>query len=118
LSAEARLLQVLKRLWELPLDIRISGQPPAQIEPARLCPSRKSAAALAIRPRADRLDLIPQIGDGPEPRSSAHRAAAGALPHHRARGAPRQQRAVLFRQRRYGFNNSSSSIISARCLSI
>ncbi len=26
LSAEARLLQMLKRLWELPIDIRISGQ--------------------------------------------------------------------------------------------
>ena len=26
LSAEARLLQILKRLWELPVDIRISGQ--------------------------------------------------------------------------------------------
>src|SRR4029078_11685704 len=25
LSAEARLLQILKRLWELPVDIRISG---------------------------------------------------------------------------------------------
>ena len=62
------------------------------------------------------MDLIAQIGDGPEPRSSAHRAAAGALPHHRARGAPRQQRAVLFRQRRYGFNNELIELYNFRSM--
>ncbi|MDE2445560.1 MAG: undecaprenyl-phosphate glucose phosphotransferase, partial [Alphaproteobacteria bacterium] len=36
LSAEQRLLQILKRLWELPVDIRVSGQ----------------AAALKLSPRA------------------------------------------------------------------
>ena len=28
MSAEQRLLQILKRIWELPIDIRVSGHPP------------------------------------------------------------------------------------------
>jgi hypothetical protein len=60
LFAEARLLQILKRLWELPVDIRISGQD------SRLKLSPRAYTHLGNRPLLsvfDRLGLIPQIGD-------------------------------------------------------
>ncbi len=106
LSAEQRLLQILKRLWELPVDIRISGQ----------------ASRLKLSPRAyDWLGDLPLLAVFDLPLGTwgwfvkgifdrvvaallivltAPIMAAVALAIKLESPGP-----VLFRQKRYGFNN-------------
>ena len=106
LSAEQRLLQILKRLWELPVDIRISGQ----------------ASRLKLSPRAyDWLGDLPLLAVFDLPLGAwgwfvkgifdrviaallivllAPVMAAVALAIRLESPGP-----VLFRQKRYGFNN-------------
>ena len=53
LSAEARLLHILKRLWELPVDIRISGQA------SSLKPSPRASTHIGIPPFLSVVDPPP-----------------------------------------------------------
>ena len=117
LSAEARLLQILKRLWELPVDIRISGQ----------------ASKLKLSPRAythlGNLPLLavfdrPLTGWGSFLKSAMDRVLAAllivllspvllltALAVRLDSKGP-----VLFKQRRYGFNNELIEIYKFRSM--
>ncbi|WP_368911832.1 undecaprenyl-phosphate glucose phosphotransferase [Taklimakanibacter deserti] len=117
LSAEARLLQILKRLWELPVDIRISGQ----------------ASKLKLSPRAytqlGNLPLLavfdrPLTGWGSFLKSTMDRGLAvllivvlspilalTALAVRLDSKGP-----ILFKQRRYGFNNELIEVYKFRSM--
>ncbi|QIG50087.1 undecaprenyl-phosphate glucose phosphotransferase [Nordella sp. HKS 07] len=119
LSAEARLLQILKRLWELPVDIRISGQ----------------ASKLKLSPRAyTHLGNLPLLAVFDRPLtgwSSFLKAAmdrtlallfivllwpvlaATALAVRLDSKGP-----ILFKQRRYGFNNELIEIYKFRSMHV
>lgn len=117
LSAEARLLQILKRLWELPVDIRISGQ----------------ASKLKLSPRAythlGKLPLLavfdrPLTGWGSFVKSAMDRSLAAVLivllspilfltalcVRLDSKGP------ILFKQRRYGFNNELIEVYKFRSM--
>ena len=117
LSAEARLLHILRRLWELPVDIRISGQ----------------ASALKLGPRAytylGRLPLLavfdrPLNGWSMFLKSMVDRVIAAlaiilmspvmiavALAVRFESPGP-----IIFRQRRYGFNNELIEVYKFRSM--
>jgi Undecaprenyl-phosphate glucose phosphotransferase len=117
LSAEARLLHILRRLWELPIDIRISGQ----------------ASALKLGPRAytylGKLPLLavfdrPLNGWNSFMKSTVDRVIAAlaiavlapvmlgvALAVRLESNGP-----VIFRQRRYGFNNELIEVFKFRSM--
>ena len=117
LSAEARLLQILKRLWELPVDIRISGQ----------------ASKLKLSPRAyTHLGNLPLLAVFDRPltgwssflKSTMDRSlallfiivfspvlAATALAVRLDSKGP-----ILFKQRRYGFNNELIEVYKFRSM--
>ncbi|MGE3877248.1 MAG: undecaprenyl-phosphate glucose phosphotransferase [Parvibaculaceae bacterium] len=106
ISAEARLLQILKRLWELPVDIRISGQA------SRLKLSPRAYTQLGNLPLLAVFDR-PLTGWGSFLKSTMDRCLAGilivllspilALTALAVRLDSRGP--ILFKQRRYGFNN-------------
>jgi Undecaprenyl-phosphate glucose phosphotransferase len=117
LSAEARLLHILKRLWELPVDIRISGR----------------ASALKFSPRAySRLGNLPLLAVFDRPlrgwqsflKNAVDRVlAALALillsPVMLAAAAAvklESKGPVIFKQRRYGFNNELIEIYKFRSM--
>lgn len=117
LSAEARLLQILKRLWELPVDIRISGQ----------------ASKLKLSPRAyTHLGNLPLLAVFDRPltgwssflKATMDRSLAllfivlsfpvlalTALAVRLDSKGP-----ILFKQRRYGFNNELIEIYKFRSM--
>lgn len=117
LSAEARLLQILKRLWELPVDIRISGQ----------------ASKLKLSPRAyTQLGNLPLLAVFDRPltgwssflKSAMDRSlaflfivlfspilAVTALAVRLDSKGP-----ILFKQRRYGFNNELIEVYKFRSM--
>ena len=117
LSAEARLLQILKRLWELPVDIRISGQ----------------ASKLKLSPRAyTHLGNLPLLSVFDRPltawasflKSVMDRTLAALLI---ALLSPLllitalwvrldSKGPVFFKQRRYGFNNELIEIYKFRSM--
>ncbi len=117
LSAEARLLTILKRLWELPVDIRISGK----------------ASGLKFSPRAytylGNLPLLsvfdrPLIGWGLFLKNVMERmlAAAGIVafaPVMLAVAAAiklESKGPVIFKQKRYGFNNELIEVYKFRSM--
>ncbi len=117
LSAEERLLHILKRLWELPVDIRISGQ----------------ASRLKLSPRAyDYLGNLPLLAVFDRPLGTwgwfvkevfdrvvaaillvlfAPIMAVVALAIKLESPGP-----VLFRQKRYGFNNELIEVYKFRSM--
>ncbi len=117
MAAEQRLLQILKRLWELPVDIRISGQ----------------SSALKLSPRAySHLGDLPLLSVFDRPLSGwnlflkesmdrliatlaiialAPVMAAVALAVKLESKGP-----VLFKQRRYGFNNELIEVYKFRSM--
>jgi Undecaprenyl-phosphate glucose phosphotransferase len=116
-AAEARLLHILKRLWELPVDIRISGQ----------------ASTLKLSPRAytylGQLPLLavfdrPLTAWGAFLKSAMDRVLAAILivllsPVMLAAAAAvrlESKGPVLFKQRRYGFNNELIEIYKFRSM--
>lgn len=117
LSAEARLLQILKRIWELPVDIRISGQ----------------ASALKLSPKAySHLGDLPLLavfdrplnGWGQFMKDTVDRVIAGfaiiALSPFMAAVALavrlESKGPVIFRQKRYGFNNELIEVFKFRSM--
>jgi Undecaprenyl-phosphate glucose phosphotransferase len=117
LSAEARLLHILKRLWELPVDIRISGQ----------------ASSLKLSPRAyTRLGNLPLLAVFDRPLSGWNSFLKGAFDRTIAATslillAPvmlavaiavklESRGPVIFRQRRYGFNNELIEVFKFRSM--
>jgi Undecaprenyl-phosphate glucose phosphotransferase len=117
LSAEARLLYILKRLWELPVDIRISGQ----------------ASSLKLSPRAyTYIGLLPLLSVFDRPldgwglfiKNAMERTLAcmaitvfapvmlvvAAAIRLESRGP------VIFKQRRYGFNNELVEVFKFRSM--
>jgi Undecaprenyl-phosphate glucose phosphotransferase len=117
LSAEARLLHILKRLWELPVDIRISG----------------SASALKFSPRAySQLGNLPLLAVFDRPLRGWQLFLKGALDRVLAAiaiillsplmiGAAiavtlESKGPVIFKQRRYGFNNELIEIYKFRSM--
>ena len=117
LSAEQRLLQILKRLWELPVDIRISGQ----------------ASALKLSPRAySHLGDLPLLSVFDRPLSGwslflketmdriiASLALVALSPVMAAVALAvklESKGPVIFRQKRYGFNNELIEVYKFRSM--
>jgi Undecaprenyl-phosphate glucose phosphotransferase len=117
LSAEARLLHILKRLWELPVDIRISGQ----------------ASALKLSPRAyTYLGKLPLLAVFDRPLRGWSGFLKGAMDRTLAALAIvalaplmlvvalaiklESKGPVFFRQKRYGFNNELIEIFKFRSM--
>jgi FlaA1/EpsC-like NDP-sugar epimerase len=106
LSAEDRLLQVLNRLWELPVDIRISGQS----SKLRFAPSAYEylgdlpMLSVFDRPLAGWHAILKDIID----RVIASAAIVALSPVMLATAAAirlESKGPVIFKQKRYGFNN-------------
>jgi Undecaprenyl-phosphate glucose phosphotransferase len=117
LFAEARLLHILKRLWELPVDIRISGR----------------ASALKFSPRAyTQLGNLPLLAVFDRPLNGWQYFLKNAVDRLLAAVAIvllspvmivaalavklESDGPVLFRQRRYGFNNELIQIYKFRSM--
>ncbi|HTN98183.1 MAG TPA: undecaprenyl-phosphate glucose phosphotransferase [Nordella sp.] len=117
LSAEARLLQILKRLWELPVDIRISGQ----------------ASKLKLSPRAyTHLGNLPLLAVFDRPLTAWSSFLKSAMDRSLAflliivlspvlAGTALAVRLdskgpILFKQRRYGFNNELIEVYKFRSM--
>ncbi len=119
LSAEARLLQLLRRLWELPVDIRISGQA------SKLKLSSRSYHYLGELPLLSVFER-PLSGWGWLLKSGMDRVLAAALIvllspvmlgvclaiRLTSKGP------VIFRQKRYGFNNEMVEVFKFRSMFI
>jgi len=119
LSAEARLLQILKRLWELPVDIRISGQA------SRLKLSPRAYTQLGNLPLLSVFDR-PLTGWSSFLKSAMDRSLAAflivllsplllltALAVRLDSKGP-----ILFKQRRYGFNNELIEVYKFRSMHV
>jgi Undecaprenyl-phosphate glucose phosphotransferase len=119
LTAEERLMQVLKQLWVLPVDIRLS----AHMQALRFRPRAYSYVGevpfldLADKPIANWDSLVKNLAD----KVLASLALIGLLPLMAltvlaikldSRGP------VLFRQKRYGFNNELIEIFKFRSMHI
>ncbi|MCB1380345.1 MAG: undecaprenyl-phosphate glucose phosphotransferase [Alphaproteobacteria bacterium] len=117
LSAEVRLLTILKRLWELPVDIRISGQ----------------ASALKLNPRAyTYLGKLPLLSVFDRPLKGWSLFLKDALDRLLALIAivllaplmlavaiavkVESKGPVIFRQKRYGFNNELIEVFKFRSM--
>ncbi len=117
LSAEKRLLEMLRQLWELPVDIRISGQ----------------ASRLKLAPRAyDHLGDLPLLTVFELPLTDWGWFLKGVMDRVLAAGmlvafAPvmaavalairwESRGPVLFRQKRYGFNNELIEVYKFRSM--
>lgn len=117
LSAEARLLQILKRLWELPMDIRISGQS------STLKLSRRAYTYLGDLPLLSAFDR-PLNGWGLLMKSVMDRIiasvaivalapvmlAVAVAVRYESKGP------IIFKQRRYGFNNQLVEVYKFRSM--
>jgi Undecaprenyl-phosphate glucose phosphotransferase len=117
LSAEERLLQMLKRLWELPVDIRISGQA------SKLKLAAQSYTHIGKLPLLSVFDR-PLSGWGSVLKSVMDKtlaamfivllspvmfATAGAI-------ALTSKGPIFFKQRRYGFNNEMVEVFKFRSM--
>ena len=117
LSAEQRLLQILKRLWQLPVDIRVSGQ----------------AAALKLSPRAyTYLGDLPLLSLFDRPLNSWDQFMKDTLDRVIALVAMvvlspvmlivalavrmESKGPVIFRQNRFGFNNELVQVFKFRSM--
>ena len=117
LSAEQRLLQILKRLWQLPVDIRVSGQ----------------AAALKLSPRAyTYLGDLPLLSLFDRPLNSWDQFMKDTLDRVIALAAivvlspvmlivalavrMESKGPVIFRQNRFGFNNELVQVFKFRSM--
>jgi Undecaprenyl-phosphate glucose phosphotransferase len=117
MSAEQRMLQILKRLWELPVDIRVSGQ----------------AAGLKLSPRAyTYLGDLPLLALFDRPlngwsqfmkdtmdRAIALVAIIGLAPVMLAVAAAVRYESkgpVIFKQKRFGFNNELIEVFKFRSM--
>ncbi len=117
LSAEARLLQILKRLWELPMDIRISGQS------STLKLSRRAYTYLGELPLLSVFDR-PLNGWGLLMKGAMDRIIASVAlvclapvmlavaiaVRYESKGP------IIFKQRRYGFNNQLVEVFKFRSM--
>ena len=119
LTAEARLLQVLKQLWVLPVDIRLS----AHMQALRFRPRAYSYVGtvpfldLADKPIANWDSLVKIFED----KALASIALLGLLPLMAltALAIKLDSRGpVLFRQRRYGFNNELIEVYKFRSIHV
>jgi Undecaprenyl-phosphate glucose phosphotransferase len=119
LTAEARLLQVLKQLWVLPVDIRLS----AHMQSLRFRPRAYSYVGdipfldLADKPIASWSSLAKAIED----KLLAGLALIGLMPLMllAALAIKLDSRGpVLFRQKRYGFNNELIEIYKFRSMHV
>ncbi len=119
MSAEARLLHILKRLWELPVDIRISGQ----------------ASSLRLGPNAyTYLGKLPLLAVFDRPLSGWNLFMKGALDRAIALFALvvlapvmaavalavklESKGPIIFKQKRYGFNNELIAVYKFRSMYI
>ena len=117
LSAETRLLTILKRLWELPVDIRISGQSSSLKLNAR---AYTYLGKLALLPVFDR----PLTGWSLFQKEALDRilALAGIIvlaPLMLAVGLAvkfESKGPMIFRQKRYGFNNEMIEVYKFRSM--
>ncbi|MGE0212797.1 MAG: undecaprenyl-phosphate glucose phosphotransferase [Parvibaculaceae bacterium] len=117
LSAETRLLQVLKRLWELPVDIRISGQA------SKLKLSPRAYTSLGKLPLLSVFDR-PLTGWASFLKGLLDRVLAGLLIVALSPVLALTALAVkldskgpaIFRQRRYGFNNELIEVFKFRSM--
>jgi Undecaprenyl-phosphate glucose phosphotransferase len=117
LSAEARLLHILKRLWELPVDIRISGQ----------------ASSLKLSPRAyTYIGLLPLLSVFDRPLNGWSLFLKNAMERVLASvavvvfapvmlivaAAIRMESSgpVIFKQKRFGFNNELIEVFKFRSM--
>jgi len=119
LTAEARLMQVLKQLWVLPVDIRLSAHKQA----LRFRPRAYSYVGevpfldLADKPIANWNSLIKVCEDKP----LASLALIGLLPLMAVAALAIKidsRGPVLFRQKRYGFNNELIEIFKFRSMHV
>jgi Undecaprenyl-phosphate glucose phosphotransferase len=117
LSAEGRLLAILKRLWELPVDIRISGRA------TRLQLGRRAydhLGKLPLLPVFDRpLKGWSLIAKDAVDRLLAAAAIAVLAPVMVAVAAAvriESKGPVIFRQKRYGFNNELIEVFKFRSM--
>jgi Undecaprenyl-phosphate glucose phosphotransferase len=117
LSAEARLLQMLKRLWELPVDIRISGQA------SRLKLTAQAYTYLGKLPLLAVFDR-PLSGWASVMKSVMDKVLAGVfivalspvMLTTAAAIAATSKGPVIFRQKRYGFNNEMVEVFKFRSM--
>ncbi len=117
LSAEARLLYILKRLWELPVDIRISGKA------SSLKFSSKAYTYLGRLPLLAVFDR-PLMGWALFLKTAFDRVISGAAivamaPVMLAVAAAirlESKGPVLFKQKRYGFNNELIEVFKFRSM--
>jgi len=117
LSAEARLLHILKRLWELPVDIRISGKA------SGLKFSSKAYTYIGRLPLLAVFDR-PLMGWGLFLKTVFDRVIAGAAiavlaPVMLAVAAAirlESKGPILFKQKRYGFNNELIEVFKFRSM--
>ncbi len=117
LSAEARLLHILKRLWELPVDIRISG---------KASDLKFSAKAYTYIGRLPLLAVFdrPLMGWALFLKTMFDRVIAGAAivvlaPVMLAVAAAIRMESkgpILFKQKRYGFNNELIEVFKFRSM--
>ena len=117
ISAEQRLMQILKSIWELPVDIRVSGQ----------------AAQLKLSPRAyDYLGDLPLLAVFDRPLSAWNDFLKGVVDRIIAFAAIialspvlaavalavrfESKGPVIFKQKRYGFNNELIEVYKFRSM--
>jgi Undecaprenyl-phosphate glucose phosphotransferase len=117
LSAEARLLHILKRLWELPVDIRISGKASSLkfSSKAYTYIGRLPLLAMFDRPLMGWGLFLKNVFD----RVVASLAIAVLAPVMLAVAAAirlESKGPVLFKQKRYGFNNELIEVFKFRSM--
>jgi Undecaprenyl-phosphate glucose phosphotransferase len=117
LSAETRLLQILKRLWELPVDIRISGAA-GKLKLARASYSYLGDLPLLTafeRPLSPWDALLKSVVD----RAIAVAALIGLSPVMLAVALAvklESKGPVIFKQKRFGFNNQLVEVFKFRSM--
>ena len=117
ITAEQRLLEILKKLWVLPVDIRLA----AHANKLRFRPRAYSFVGtvplidLFDKPLADWDNLVKSVFDKIVAALALDRAGAGDG-RGRAGHPARQQGPVLFRQKRLGFNNELIDVYKFRSM--
>ena len=117
LSAEARLLHILKRLWELPVDVRISGKASSLkfSSKAYTYIGRLPLLAMFDRPLMGWALFLKNVFD----RVIASAAIAVLAPVMLAVAIAirlESKGPILFRQKRYGFNNELIEVFKFRSM--
>ncbi|CAN5447008.1 undecaprenyl-phosphate glucose phosphotransferase [soil metagenome] len=117
LAAEGRLLQILKRLWELPVDIRISGQSSRLKLSPRAYSHIGNLPLLAVfdRPLTAWGSLLKKVMD--QVLAALLLVALSPLMLATALAVRWESKGpVLFKQKRYGFNNELIEIYKFRSM--